>query len=514
MRIVAVWCPDWATVAAHLDPGRPAAVLRANRVVALTAAARELGVRHGDRRRTAQSACPELDLVDDDPDRDAREFEPIVRAVADMAPRLEIVEPGLITVVARGPSRYFGGDRPLAERLVETVGPLAPVTVGIADGRSAASIAARVAVRRGERTLVVAPEESPQFVGGLPIRGLADIGEASSDLVDLFERLGLHTFGRLAALDPGDVFARFGVEGRRAHRVASGIDDRVPSTTDPPPEWWAEHAFDDAVHQREVVVFTVKRLADGLVAVLASDGRVCTRLVVTFETEHGERSERAWYRDGGMSAVAMVERARWQLDGWAAQPLTGGVTFVRLVPDEVRSDDGVQSRLWGERSQADLDAGRAITRLTGLAGETAVCVPAWVGGRLPDERFEWLPAASIDLDDLAERTRPTDAPWPGALPPPSPIAVFREPRDAVVVGESGHPVRVSARGELSEPPVALVLGVSRSAVAAWAGPWPVDQRWWSASGRRLARLQLVTADGEAYLVAVEHQRWAVLAMYA
>ena len=30
------------------------------------------------------------------------------------------------------------------------------------------------------------------------------------------------------------------------------------------------------------------------------------------------------------------------------------------VLDEVRSDDGVQIRLWGERSQADHDAGRSV----------------------------------------------------------------------------------------------------------------------------------------------------------
>jgi protein ImuB len=514
--MVAVWCPDWPAVAARLPPDRPAAVVRANRVVALTEAARELGVRHGERRRAAQSVCPELDLVDDDPDRDAREFEPVIRAVADMAPRLEVVEPGLITVVARGPSRYFGGDRLLAERLAAAVGPIGAVTVGIADGRSAAMIAARVASRGGERTIVVPAGDSARFVGGLPIRGLADIGEASAELVDLLERLGLRTFGALAALDPGDVLARFGVDGHRAHRIASGADDRLPATTDPPPERWAEHSFDEPVQQREAVVFAVKRLADELVAILAGEGRVCTRLVVAFETEHGEWSERAWYRDRGLSAVAMVERARWQLDGWATDALTGGVTFVRLVPDEVRADDGVQSRLWGERSQADTDAGRAITRLSGLAGEAAVCVPTWTGGRLPDERFEWTPAASIDLDDLAERAecrRRSGAPWPGALPTPSPMIVFREPRPVMVVDAAEGSVRVSGRGETSANPAVLVIGGVRHEVTGWAGPWPIDQRWWSPDARRLARFQVLVADGSAHLLAVEQQRWSILATY-
>jgi protein ImuB len=517
VRMVSVWCPDWPTVAARADAGAPAAVFRANRVVAVNPVARAAGVRVGHRRRQAQSLCPELVVLDHDPDRDAREFEPVVRLVADMAPRLEVIEPGSIAVVARGPSRYFGGDRSLAEQLVERVGAVAPVAVGIADGRSAATIAARVAANHADRVAVVPSGTSPAFVGRLPIGWLADLGEAGDELVDLFGRLGLRTLGALAELDPGDVLARFGEEGYRAHRIASGVDDRLLATTDPPPEWWAQHPFDEPVHQLDTVVFIAKRLADELAGSLSAEGRVCTRLVIAIESEHGERSERAWYRDRGLSAVAMVERVRWQLEGWVSQPgaITGGIALVRLIPDEVRGDDGVQSRLWGERSRADLDAGRAIVRLTGMAGEDAVCVPVWCGGRLPDERYRWLAAASIEPEEVVERNRPGVEPWPGALPAPSPTVVFEVPIEVDVVGVSGVAVRVTGRGEITEPPAVLVVGPVQHAVRAWAGPWPVEQRWWSADrSRRLARFQLVTEDGVAHLVAVEQQRWVILATYA
>ena len=49
-------------------------------------------------------------LVDEDRARDAREFEPVIRAVAELSPRLDVIEPGWITLDARGPSRYFGGE--------------------------------------------------------------------------------------------------------------------------------------------------------------------------------------------------------------------------------------------------------------------------------------------------------------------------------------------------------------------------------------------------------------------
>lgn len=523
-RLVSVWIPEWPTVAAGVAPERPAAVFHANRVIACTPAARAEGIAHGDRRRSAQSACPELLVLDRDVDGDARRFEPIVSAVAELAPRVEVVEPGWLCVAARGPSRYFGGDAALADTLATTVRDAVrgerslavTVGVGIADGRSAAAIASRLSAR-SSRPIVVAPGDSPGFVAPLPIGWLRELGEIDADLVDLLLRLGIRTLGGLAGLEPGDVLARFGPPGLHAHRLAGGADLRPPATADPPPHWWVEQCFEEPVEQLETVVFVAKRLADALVARLAADGRVCVRLVIVVETEHGERCERVWYRDHGFPAAAIVERARWQLEGWANRPggLSGGVTLVRLLPDEVRPDDGIQSRLWGGRSQADEDATRAVMRLVGLAGEQAVTVPAWQGGRLPAERYRLVPATSVELDDTSARLDRGDGPWPGSLPAPSPTQVAPEPAVVEVLAGDGGPVAVTGRGEISAAPSVLIVGGRRYRIVAWAGPWPVEQRWWAPErSRRVARFQLVTEQGVAHLVGVEQQCWSLLATYA
>lgn len=120
-RLVTVWCPDWPVVSAQVPADTPAAVFSANRVIARSPAAIAVGVRAGERRRSAQGTCPELLVLDHDPDRDARAFEPVVRTIADMAPRLEVVEPGWVCLAARGPSRYFGGDETMARRMVKIV---------------------------------------------------------------------------------------------------------------------------------------------------------------------------------------------------------------------------------------------------------------------------------------------------------------------------------------------------------------------------------------------------------
>ncbi|MCL2614612.1 MAG: hypothetical protein FWD95_15470, partial [Nocardioidaceae bacterium] len=101
-RVLVAWCPDWSVTAAlaeaadGLDASTPgsspssaadaAAVLSGNVVQVCNQAARDEGVRRGQRRRDAQSRCPGLVLLAADPDRDARWFEPVLAVVEDLRP--------------------------------------------------------------------------------------------------------------------------------------------------------------------------------------------------------------------------------------------------------------------------------------------------------------------------------------------------------------------------------------------------------------------------------------------
>ena len=94
VRTLVVWVPDWPVVAAGAALDELAAVVHANRVVAVTPAARAEGVDVGLRRREAQGRCPDLAVLDHDPARDARAWEPVVARFDDICPRLEVAAPG------------------------------------------------------------------------------------------------------------------------------------------------------------------------------------------------------------------------------------------------------------------------------------------------------------------------------------------------------------------------------------------------------------------------------------
>jgi protein ImuB len=526
-RLGVLWCPHWPVVVAEAAADEPVAVVHANRVVAHSRAAAADGVALGQRRRDAQSRCPHVRIEHHDPARDARAFDDVVRAVGAMVPRVEVTEPGMLTFVARGPARYFGGEASMTEKVsavaADAVGrslaAVGSLGAGVADGRFAAGIAARRSSAAGSSRIVPpGVDATAAFLHPLPVSLLTEVAGVPADFVHLLHRLGVHHLGTLAELPSTDIAARFGPLGEFAHRVASGGDDRLPGTHDPPSGLHAQRLFEPPAQHSDALVFVARQLADELVATLAADGRVCTRLQVVAETEHGERTERHWYRSSGLSAAAMVERVRWQLDAWAQHDdLTAGVALLRLDPVEVRGDDGVQLGLWGGRTQADDWAVRAVARLVAVAGEQQVLVPATQGGRQPHDTYRWVPAATADLADPAERLAAPAAPWPGSLPTPSPAVVHAPARAIDVLDAAGAPVAVSGRGAVSAAPV-VVRGLDDRGgvddVQSWAGPWPVDERWWDpARARRTARFQLLTRSGRLLLVGVERGRWWLTAEY-
>ena len=511
-RTVVVWWPDWPVRAAGIDGDTtPVAVLFANRVVACSPAARVEGVKRGLRRREAQGRCPELVVLEHDPQQEARAFEPVVAVLDDVCPRIEVVRPGLVAFVARGPSRFFGGDEGVAKEVVRLYG--ADVRVGIADGRLAATLAARSA-----RSWRVVPKgESRAYLARFPVGALEQ-----PELADLLSRLGVRTLGALAELPPASVLARFGPEGATAARLARGLDERPLAARTPPPDFSASAELDPPAERVDVAAFVAKSLADRLTDELGRLGLGCTRLLIEAETEHGEHLTRLWRHDGALTAGAIAERVRWQLDGWltgtsrAGRP-TAGITLLRLVPDEVRPDPGRQGGFWGGTTLNDERASRALARVQGMLGVDAVGVAVVQGGRGPAERVKVVP-----FGDARERDRNvggrSDAaggdgggPWPGAVPPPAPALVPTEPVPTDVLDAGGNEVRVTGRGLASAEPASVRGGEK---VVGWAGPWPVDEKWWDPPAhRRRARMQVQTATGAAYLLAVEGGRWWIEAVY-
>ncbi len=185
----------------------------------------------------------------------------------------------------------------------------ADLLIGIADGAFAAEQAAR-------RGLVVDPGELAGVPRpSLPIETLDPSG--ASPLIDLLRRLGIRTLGAFAALPrprragplrPG---RRLGAPAGRRRATSARCRGRRP-----PVEFTVTLDLEPPVDRVDTVAFSARGIAEQFVADLAAHGLACTCLELQALSENGEETVRRWRHAGVLSTVDVLDRVRWQLEGW------------------------------------------------------------------------------------------------------------------------------------------------------------------------------------------------------
>lgn len=227
------------------------------------------------------------------------------------------------------------------------------------------------------------------------------------------------------------------------------------------------------------------------------------------------------------------------------------VALVRLTLTalDVAAAGAEPTRLWGGPSGGDLRAHRALERVQSIVGGPGVLTATLQGGRDVRDQVHVRP-----WGEQSDAPRPVDRPWPGRLPDPAPATVLVDPVRVEVRDVTGEPVVVDRRGRLSGRPGAVralaapapasaaavrggaggrgrggptapgarrapadpdVLPASR-AVAGWAGPWLLTDRWWAHPGtapRVRAYLQVAFDDGGAVLLTHTDGAWTCEAGY-
>jgi len=267
---------------------------------------------------------------------------------------------------------------------------------------------------------------------------------------------------------------------------------------------------------RSAVVRTLKQTA----STESSGGSKETSAVrsgggVRIEAEHdgAVASGRTWLHPRYFSVRDLVDRVHWQLQGSSslrsrqdAGSVRAPVERVRFLPEVVEPAAAHTEGLWGGSGVELVE--RGVARVQAMVGFDAVTRPVLQGGRGPADR-----QAAVTWGERATALRPLDRPWPGRLPGPAPCRVFSEPLTVEVRDDAGREVAVTDRGVVSGAPTRFRLDGSWQPVVGWAGPWPVDESWWSEGGGHASRFQLVGADGRAWLMACGPQGWRVEAGY-
>ena len=446
-----MWFPDWLLRRPDAPPDRATFVVGAPDgrpvVAAADDRALEAGIEVGMTRRSAEALCPSALVLDRDLAAEATRFEPILSAIEDLIPRVEVVEPGWVSVPIDGAVRYYGGEVGLVERVAATVGRLAPGgRFGVAGGPFAAYWAARSA----RPTLIV--EDDKAFLSGLDVSALA-----ADELVATFRWLGITTLGELAALPRHAVASRFGSQGLEAHRLAAG-EDRMVLARRIPDDLAVEQSFEEPLLLLEQVGFMARRLAGNLMARLDRHRVAPHQVEVEAEAAGGGIRSRVWRSAEPFDVRALAERVWWQLRAWTETGgVPGGLIRLKLAPAAL-SDEGYQPGLFEQR-EARVEAERALERTRTILGPDSVLRSRPQGGRDPSEQVQWARWG----EDFAEPSRSPASPWPGRVPEPAPSLVPpRPPASGGGMGRRGpHP-------GASLHPVGAGAGLGRS--VAEAGP--------------------------------------------
>jgi protein ImuB len=516
-----VRCLDWPVVAACVDEdtpeaiwGAPLIVVHAGRVVSCSAEARAEGVRLGSRQRDAQQACPGAVRLSASPERDQRVFDRLLTALGEVVPLVGVLEPGLLHLGATGMARYYGSEVASAKILRQAVlssGIPTRVTLGFADTLFAATQAAHSAAQQGEAAVIVESGGDAAFLAPFPIDVLDDPRTAA-----LCHQLGLHTLGAFAALPRPLVTERFGLPGVLLHQLACGEDPRHQQRQDIPASLDVAWRAETPCESSEQLAFAVSTTVEGFLKGLLAHHLVAQAVEVTLVDDDGQSHVRVWSHPRYFSAAELVHRVRWQSESLAHDRSSAvdkrGIVEARFRAPHPHSAWGQEDSLWGS-AHRDASVVHAVSNLQARLGHTAVAQAAIAPGHTWADRQQRMAWG----DHPPATTEGAGGAWAGQLPAPSPATVFSPPLPVEVRDDAGAPVTTLPVGAgLSAAPRWMLSGQSQRQITAWAGPWPVMERWWDAAHSRFHhRIQLLDERGVGWLASSDEgsTTWVVEARY-
>jgi len=495
MPIICVVVPAFRLGVARLnDIGVPCdgAVLVADklergRVVECSAVACALGARPGMTLVQAQAAARDARVVLDDPRRDSEVWQAMLDALDAASPLVEDADLGCAYL------EMHGIDGGIAGWLAAVRGALAPFDLPLRLGLAANPFVARAGalVRDGTN---VDDGAAAAFLAPLPLETL----ELDTNTIERLTILGVHTLGELAALPHGPFVRRFGTEGAVWHDRARGIDPRPLRPRARALRIDRTLYGEGAAASEEQVLFALRTLVSRVVEDLGLAGKRCGALVLSLECEDGDVHEITTRVAAPTAHPAMLfELLRARLEGVA---LRSPVAGLRLAAQQLE-DGGIQIALFAA-NDPDPDAlGIAIARLDAVLGEYHAFRARVVEGSRIEGRFVFEP---FTLDAVVSTTWPNGAAASSALPGTAGVQLHLiDPAPIDVLLHAGMP---------------RFIGSPPQAILEVAGPWRVDEGWWTpatGSGTPLVRdeYDLLLEDGALVRIAREGDTWSIRGRY-
>jgi protein ImuB len=443
-------------------------------ISALDDAAAHLGLEAGLPLANARAVCPQLQVFDADEVADAQTLNDIADWCDRFTPLVALDSPHGLFLDITGCAHLFGGEAALMQMLC---GALARQGFAVSAAIAGTSVCART-MNRYVHGRIVSDGEEAEAIKPLPVSALGAIEPITRGL----RRAGLKTIRDVASRGRHEVTARFGADFTTLLEQALGQGDAPISPRKPLPDYIVEKRFAEPVSTDGVIVATLSRLAQMLVAAMEKQGKGARRLEASFFRTDG--AVRRIVVDTGqpVTKAAVIDRLfRERLEA-LSDPLDPGFGFDLVRLSASRSEIVVQQ-------QRDLDANvhdndelaALIDRIAARIGGRRVVVHLPQDTHIP-ERAGLAAPAQHQLASAAL------AAWPDRAegePPLRPLRLFEKPEVIKVIAQVPD-----------GPPAWFQWRRATHTVVHVEGPERVAMEWWRSQGEMLTRDYFRVEDEE------------------
>jgi protein ImuB len=396
----------------------------------------------------------------------------ILDALDAVTPLIEDARPGLAFLEMHG----VAGNLETWSEQIRAV--LVPFSLSASVGAGPNRFCAYAATWIGERTCIEPGGEAAQLSGlALDVLGL------DSDVVERLHLLGVTTLGALAALPHGPFVRRFGREAARWHDAARGID-RAPFI----PRGHAiaiEAAMygEGSAESEAAVVFALRVLIARICADLERCGKRASALQVEVELDNAETAR----FDVQLAAATSQERAMLDVLRAKLENMTFSAPLCGLRVRALGLEEGgepVPLLCGDEIDRASVAV--TLARLEALLGE-------------PVRR-----ARTRDAHPLEERFSYE----PFALPKRDPAGTVAAPVRLVPQLRLLTVTEIDVHLRRGEPAV-----IGDRAVRSCAGPWRIEDGWFTAPYVMRDEYDVMLDDGEICRIYRQGDRWYARGSY-
>jgi nucleotidyltransferase/DNA polymerase involved in DNA repair len=408
----------------------------------------------------------------------------ICRLLREIAPAIKTNGSGCFVVEAEGFDHLYGGESPLAQRLIDVIKTYGlPIQVGIADNQFVATVAAEIS--RGYTCTIVAPAQAQTFLHSLPIKHLP----LENEFRDQLANLGLRTIGQVAQFPANEMRERFGREGWLASRLARGEDPEffVPET--PPDDWQEEIYLGFAIYSTEQVGNYVRLLLEKLFGKLKLVARTCTQITVQLRCENRSRHTLEIAVDKPtLSPTKFLRQLRCKL---SEVDLPAGVVELGIGPIVTTSEKTEQLAIPTTHCR-----GTDTSQVIATAISCQPLYPLVQYASIPERSYQLLPQPPSTKIATAS-TDALNVPYCQKS-----LAGLRliGPAQELEVGVDGETLRnFKWRGR-------------RQRVKAQRGPWRVSGNWWEGAFER-KYYEIEISGGGSYLCYRDQERWYVQGIF-